>query len=217
MKSQSTGHRVLAACLGTILLAGIVPSIAAAARPLALHYRYTDLFAELGFNSSSDSIATGVYLTANQGRGATPSSLFIEFSQDNFLTGSSSRYFGVAPLTSSQFQITKSLQSASVDVTGVVLYDYFTGDPGPTADVSVTWTGSGGPTMAYTSTDASRSGGALVERFRSSGVSRNATATGTVVIDGTNFLTGTPSGDFNYAYIGKYTSSDLLLFWAPSH
>jgi hypothetical protein len=193
MKSQSTGHRVLAACLGTILLAGIVPSIAAAATPTVTRYRFNDLFAEFGFSSSSDSIATTVQLTAFQG-GGTPNILSFLATQDNFLTGSSSCYFsGDAPLTGSQFQITKSLQSASLDVTGMVLYDCFTGDPGPTADVSVTWTGSGG-TFGFNSTDTSRSG-VFVRRERASGLFRNATATVSVVIDGTNFLTGTPSGD----------------------
>jgi hypothetical protein len=214
MKSQSINYRALTACFGTILLAGIVPSIAAAATPTVTHYRFSDLFAELGFGSSSDSIATGVHLEADQGQGATPGSVFIEADQDNFLTGSSSCYFGVAPLTTSQFQITKSLQSASLDVTGVVLYDCYTGEPGPTADASVTWTGSGGTPNGFNSTNTFRSG-VFIERDRSSGWSRNATASGTVVIDGTNFLIGTPSADFTYADLGKYRLSVVDILKKP--
>jgi hypothetical protein len=214
MKSQSTKYRVLTSCLAPILLAGIVPSIAAAGTPKVTHYRFSGFFADLNFDGTSDSVESYVGVYAAQSQGQNPGNLFINAAQYDSLTNSYSCYYGSVPLTGPQFQVSNSLQSASLEITGVVLDDCDTGQTVATADLSLNWTSSGGPSNGFNSTNRFIEGVFLV-RARSSGLERTATVAGSVVINGTNFLAGTPSPDFTYADVGKYRYSEVDIMKKP--
>jgi hypothetical protein len=214
MKSQSTKYRALTTCVATILLAGMIPSIAAAAAPTVTHYRFSGLTADLCFADTSGSVETDGCVSATQGQGQNPSTLFVYYAEEyDFLSNNYSCYSGTVPLTTSQLQIGNSLDSASLDVTGAVLQDCFTGNS-VTADISLTWTGSGGPPSGYNSTYRFTQG-VFVVRDRSSGLSRAATATGTLVINGTNFLAGVPIPDFTYADLAKASFSEVDIMKRP--
>jgi hypothetical protein len=215
MKSQSTRYRALTTCFATILLAGIVPSIAAAgAAPTVTVTKYSGLSADFSFSESSDTMYTDGYIYVTPSQGQTPGTLTVYWAEEfDFLTQNYSCYSGTVPLTTSQFQVATSLSSASLDVSGAALQDCFSGES-VTADISLTWTGSGGPPTGSNNTFRTTQAGYSV-RFHSTGLSRAAAVTGSLVIDGTNFLAGNPTSAFTYGDLNKVNASEVDIIKRP--
>jgi hypothetical protein len=200
MKSHLTKYRVPAACLAAILLAGVAQAIARGA-VTTTHYQSRGLTAELGFSSISDSVGTNVTISATQGEGRSPNLVELDIYELDLNSGMlTAHYSAVFYPTSSQLQIRGSLDSASLNVIGLALHDAISGNS-VTADVSITWIGSG-PTLKArdnSSYEMFVPGGGGIETLRMhlTGMSRQATAAGGIVVNGTDLLAGIISTNFD--------------------
>lgn len=200
MKSQFAKYRLPAACLAAILLAGVAPRIATAATTNQ-HYQFKGLTAQLSEFSASGSVYTQVFISATQGTGQDPSGVYVDVYQYNDADPTNITeidYNAAVPVTSSQFQISSSLQSASLNVMGVVLQDSFGNAPPVTVDVSATWTGSGGQPTAisksvYSFQTVTPGQGLYSDQYRSRGLVRDASLVGSLVLNGTDVLAGATS------------------------
>ncbi|QSJ20475.1 hypothetical protein JYQ62_18330 [Nostoc sp. UHCC 0702] len=85
------------------------------------------------------------------------------------------------------------------------LYDYYSGTS-KTADVNLTWAGSGN---TYRSNSVSHyQGPGYLSNYRSKSTSRDGTVTGTVTINGTNVISGLSS----YGSISSSNSGSLNIY-----
>jgi hypothetical protein len=200
MKTWLSKCRVLTPTLLSLFFAGMVPSNVTAAAP-ATHSVVGGFTAELSFTGTLGSTETVLQLSATQGQGQSPSSLSVSVFQNDPAMNTSSCYFGTVGLTASEFQIADSLQTASLDIHGVTLSSC--GDEtSVTADISITWTGSGGPPNVTNSTFLYGNGGFRVHE-RVASRQRDATVAGSFLLEGTNVLAGVPDPDFSFATISK--------------
>jgi hypothetical protein len=130
------------------------------------------------------------------------------------MTGIGTSYCGYLPLTSAQIQFTRlanTLQSASLNVTGAVLQDCSgITSVTATADISLTWTGSGPNYPSRYNSTGRDSGpyGADIFHVHSAGIERLASATGSLIVNGTDVLAGVTS-DSEFASLMKSTYVQL--------
>jgi hypothetical protein len=218
MKSQLTKYRLPAACLVTILLAGVAPAIATAATT-STRYKTKGLTASVDSYTFSGSTTTSVSLFATEGLQNNPSTLYLYVWQADFIANTNTCYQSDPnaglPLTSSQFEVTRdgnTLQSAALNLTGAVLLDC-SGNPGnpptATADISISWTGFGITTTQRFNGrgDYLIPGGIVIFNSHFAGTQRSATAAGTLVVNGTDFFAGVASDP--YAYLSLQQTRDL--------
>lgn len=212
MKSQLTKYRVPAACLFTILLAGVAPAIARGA-VTATHYKSRGLTAEFGFSSTSGSVQANGYVSGTQGQAQSPSLVLLQIYESDLNTGNVIAYYNAFfPPTGSQFQMSGSLDSASLNVSGLVLQDGITGNSA-TVDISITWTGSGASLKARDNSSYQMfipgGGGIETLRVHSTGMSREATAAGSILINGTDLTEGTVHTNFSDLVKSSYVQLDM--------
>ncbi|MDZ8189314.1 MAG: hypothetical protein RMX96_31315 [Nostoc sp. ChiSLP02] len=182
-----------------------------AAPTLAAAYKYQvkGENAYASFYQSDECSYTDVYISAfNNLEKSAPGSptslkgLYLSYSTYNYCNGTYS--YGDGFSDSATVTISNSLQSASV--TGsVVLYDYYSGTS-QTANVNLSWTGTGNN---YRSNSVSHyRGPGYLSNYRSKSTSRDATATGSITIGGTNVIAGLSS----YAYLSTSNSGSLNIY-----
>jgi hypothetical protein len=141
-------------------------------------------------NRSPVGVRSFLFLWVTSGQGTDPSLLNV-FTYQVDPSGQITEYLsnGGIPITRAQFTM-NSLQSATLHLTGIMLEDFY-GLPVP-ADINVTWAGVGtayplGITARYT-TLLQGAESAVDFHIRSSDTVREATAGGSVVINGIEFL-----------------------------
>ena len=139
MKSQSSKYRLLSRGLMAVLFTGMVaPNVVTAGS--TTRTRTSGFTATLSFDGTLGSTET--FLTLNATRGQGQSTLFV------FVCQNGSCYeAGPVPLTASQFNISDSLNTASLDISGLLLSSLSSNgnNLSTTVDISITWTSFGGP------------------------------------------------------------------------
>jgi hypothetical protein len=210
MKSKGK-YPLVATYLATTLLTAITCSMAtAAAAPTITHYRSGGLAAEFEFSSTSGSIQTSVYVYGARGTAQTSGLVSVVIDQYDSISGNDSYYVGEVTPTTSQFTIDNSLQSASLDIPGLIVQDLFGNST--EVDILLTWTGSGGQPSAISRSDETfrtvvPGSGIFNSRYHSTGLTRSATAAGTLLLNGANLLANVP--DYSYADLSRGSIAEI--------
>ncbi len=178
-------------------LAGGQPASTRAADSLQLQYSGQAAAVELGSTDPAGCLFTTVRVGAVDGRikqGSQPetsSHVVVLIGQYNACTDTRLlAAIGQAPLVPAAFQVDPQLNMATLNATFEV-FDYVSARSYP-VDISVNWTATGDAVRLKGSTQTRSAGFLVSERFDGSG--RQATATGTVSLNGSPNLTPEPAG-----------------------
>ena len=178
-------------------LAGGQPASTRAADSLQLQYSGQAAAVELGSTDPAGCLFTTVRVGAVDGRikqGSQPetsSQVFVIIGQYNACTDTRLiAAMGQAPLVPAAFQVDPQLNMATLNATFEV-FDYVSARSYP-VDVSFNWTATGDAVRLKGSTQTRSAGFLVSERF--DGSSRQATASGTVSLNGSPNLTPEPAG-----------------------
>lgn len=169
-----------------------LPSRSAAAPGQTFHSNFRGLTADADFFSfdSSGCVQTSAFVTATNGRIAmlgrpeTSSSVSVSLSQFDVCTFTDLlEAFGSATPPEGAFLINKKLTSATLN-TSVEVFDFISSATF-TVDISLSWSGSGALSTSKDHVLLRQPG--LTVNFKTSSTSRQATASGSMTGNGTNF------------------------------
>ena len=178
--------------LALALTALTATSVSGAAGASTLHFNFKGQFAEADFDSVDPSgcvetfvFVEGVNGTVKEtGHPSVSSMAVIVIDQFDFCTGTETLFaVGEATLAAGEFQIDKSLTTATLNAT-IEVSDFVSGTSFP-VDVSVNWTGFGATTTQKDHFQIKGPGFKVNSRFM--GTFRDATSSGTVSDGTTNF------------------------------
>ncbi len=177
------------------MLASGLPARTRAADSLQFQYSGQDAAVELGSTDPAGCVFTNVRVGAIDGRikqGSQPetsSHVFVLIGQYNACTDTRLiAAIGQAPVVPVAFQIDPQLSTATLNAT-LEVFDYVSARSYP-VDISVNWTATGDAVRLKGSTQTRSAGFLVSERFDGSG--RQATAAGTVSLNGAPNLTPEP-------------------------
>jgi hypothetical protein len=177
---------------------------------LAANYKYqvNGENASVSFYKYDDCSYTDAYVSAfdnliKSAPGAPTSSqgAYVSYSTYNYCNGTYSSGYGFSD--TANITISNSLQSASLTGT-FTLYDYYSGTS-QTAYVDLSWAGTGNTYRSNSSSHYQAPG--YLSNYRSKNTSRDASATGSLTINGTNVIAGLSS----YAYLSSSNSGSLTI------
>lgn len=190
-----------------------LPVMSALAGAVTFHFSFKgqDAFAFFESFDSSGCIGTFVGVSAvdgsvktGPGQPAVESSAFMFIDQFDFCTGISLiSAFGSNPLVADEFQIDKNLNSATLNTAIVVCCD--SSGTSFLVPVGVNWTGTGDPFRQKNHFQIKTPGFKL--NFRFDGTFRNAEASGSVSVGGTN-LTPDPAV---FAQMGSVKQGEVAI------
>ena len=179
----------------SVLAGGLPASTRAADSLLQLQYSGQGAAVELGSTDPAGCVVTNVRVDAVDGRikqGSQPetsSHVVVLIGQYNACTDTQLlAAMGQAPLVPAAFQVDPQLSTATLNATFEV-FDYVSAQAYP-VDVSIRWTATGDAVRVKGSTQTRSAGFLVSERF--DGSSRQATASGTVSLNGAPNLTPEP-------------------------
>ncbi len=159
-------------------------------------YRFKGENASASFSQYDGCNSNSVYVSAytnitkdGPGAPAEQTGAYLYYSNYNYCTGTGSYGYGSSP--NATFTIKNSLDSATLNGTFTV-NDYSSGSQTTkTVDVALTWTGTGDTSRGNYRSHVQGPGYTSI--YRSVGASRDAQASGSVTLDGTNLIANLPN------------------------
>ncbi len=206
-RALSLRATVLALALGAVAL---VPSTASAAP--AGNYTFSGSSAGASFSKADGCVSTNAYVSAidgeskdNQSGQTSSSSVSLYVSQFNYCSYTGRSGYGYAELGPGDFDMPRSLGSASLKTT-VNVYDYSTRQTLPVS-VELTWTADGDATRSKSQYQTQYPDGTKL-MYRSSGLFRPAVASGTISDGTVDYASG---GQANWAQLSATKSGSLVI------
>jgi hypothetical protein len=185
-----------------LAIATACPSMVCAASQQTSHTQFKGLTAETDFDIFDPSGCVETFVTViaidgsiklAPGHPAVASGMIVFVSQmDNCTQTQLILADGSAPLASEQLQISSSLKTASLTATGGV-FDLVSNNTLPVT-ISLAWVGTGQLGGFEEHSNFRQPAFGLRSTIRNSGTFRPATAVGTVMVNGSNIVSGTTTG-----------------------